>query len=109
MAKSSYSYQTIAINTDKYIDLRIKIKHIFDESSRRYGYRRIHSVLKTGGATLSEKVVRRIMNEENLIVPNIKRKRYRSCVAGTGELTHSKPQGEAKVFLGWSKKLIKSH
>ena len=31
------------------------------------------------------------------------------CVAGTGELTHSKPQGEAKVFLGWSKKLIKSH
>lgn len=78
MAKSSYSYQVISINTDKYVDLRIKIKHIFDESSSRYGYRCIHSVLKSAGTTVSEKVVRMIMNEENLIVPYIKRKRYSS-------------------------------
>ena len=63
MAKSSYCYQVISIN---------------NESSSRYGYRRIHSVLKSIGTTVSEKVVRRIMNEADLIVPNIKRKRYSS-------------------------------
>jgi len=78
MAKSSYCYQVIAINTDKYVDLRAKIKDAFNESSSRYGYRRIHSVIKSAGTTVSEKVVRRIMKDENLIVPNIKRKKYNS-------------------------------
>ena len=78
MAKSSYFYQVIAINTDKYVDLRAKIKDAFNEASSRYGYRRIHSVIKSAGTTVSEKVVRRIMKEENLMVPNIKRKKYSS-------------------------------
>lgn len=55
-----------------------KIKDIFDESSNRYGYRRIHSVLKSTGVTVSEKVVHMIMNTDNLKVPNIKLKRYSS-------------------------------
>ncbi|NLG89795.1 MAG: IS3 family transposase [Clostridiaceae bacterium] len=78
MAKSSYCYQVKTINFDKYTDLRMKVKKIFKESARRYGYRRIHSVLKTLGTTVSEKVIRRIMREENLVVPNTKRKRYSS-------------------------------
>ncbi len=78
MAKSSYSYQVLSINSDKYIDLRVQIKNIFYESSSRYGYRRIHSVLQSAGTTSSEKVIRRIMKEDRLIVPYIKRKRYSS-------------------------------
>lgn len=78
MAKSSYFYQAAAIKTDKYSDLRTKIKDAFNESSSRYGYRRIHSVIKTDGTNVSEKVVRRIMKEENLSVLNIKRKKYSS-------------------------------
>ncbi len=78
MAKSSYFYQVIAINTDKYVDLRTKIKDAFNGTSSRYGYRRIHSVIKSAGTTVSEKVIRRIMKEENLMVPNIKRKKYSS-------------------------------
>lgn len=78
MAKSSYSYQVISLNNDKYFALRIKVKNIFNESSSRYGYRRIHSVLKVTGITVSEKVVRSIMNSENLEVPRVKRKRYSS-------------------------------
>lgn len=78
MAKSSYFYQVIAINTDKYIDLRTKIKDAFNESSSRYGYRRVHSVITSSGTVVSEKVVRQIMKEDNLIVPNIKRKKYNS-------------------------------
>ena len=78
MAKSSYCYQVIAINTDKYADLKAKAKSIFEESSSRYGYRRIHSVISSVGTIVSEKVIRRIMKEENLVVPNIKRKKYSS-------------------------------
>jgi Transposase and inactivated derivatives len=84
MAKSSYCYQVLAINTDKYADLRTKMKGTFEESSSRYGSRRIHSVIKSAGATISEKVIRRIMKEEDLIVPNIKRKKYSSY---KGEIT----------------------
>jgi transposase InsO family protein len=78
MAKSSYCYQVIAINTDKYADLKAKVKDVFEESSSRYGYRRIHSVINSVGTIVSEKVIRRIMKEENLVVPNIKRKKYTS-------------------------------
>jgi transposase InsO family protein len=78
MARSSYSYQSISIRTDKYADLKDKAKNIFDESSSRYGYRRIHCVLKSLGTRISEKVVRRIMKEENLVVPYIKKRKYNS-------------------------------
>ena len=78
MAKSSYCYQAIAINTDKYAELKAKVKDIFKESSSRYGYRRIHSVIRTAGMTVSEKVIRRIMKEENLVVPYIKQRKYNS-------------------------------
>ncbi len=75
MAKSSYCYQTLALSkADKYKDLREEVKSAFSESYRCYGYRRIHSVLKTAGTIVSEKVILRIMKEEQLIVPNIKRK-----------------------------------
>jgi len=84
MAKSSYSYQVVAIKTDKYTSLRTNVKAAFKESSSRYGYRRIHSIIKSDGATVSEKVIRRIMKEEALEVPNIKRKRYSSY---KGEIT----------------------
>ena len=79
MAKSSYSYQNIVLNkSDKYADVRKEIKEAFDNSLRRYGYRRIHSVIKSAGITVSEKVIRRIMKEEKLTVPYVKRKKYNS-------------------------------
>ena len=89
MAKSSYCYQQAALSSpDKYADLRIKIREIFDESSSSYGYRRIHSSLKNEALTVSEKVIRRIMREDELIVPNIKRKKYNSY---KGEITPAVP------------------
>ena len=89
MAKSSYCYQQAVLNgPDKYADLRVKIRTVFDESSSRYGYRRIHSSLKNEKLTVSEKVVRRLMQEEKLIVPNVKRKKYSSY---KGEITPAVP------------------
>lgn len=78
MAKSSYCYQVITMENDKYADLRTLVRTAFNEASRRYGYRRIHSVIKKTGTVVSEKVIRRIMREETLIVPNIQRKKYNS-------------------------------
>ncbi len=89
MAKSSYCYQQAVINApDKYADLRVKVRTVFEESSNRYGYRRIHSSLKNKELTVSEKVVRRIMREDKLIVPNIKRRKYNSY---KGEITPAVP------------------
>ena len=71
MAKSSYCYQRAAIEVpDKYSDIRKKIRSVFDDSSFRYGYRRIHSSLKNEEITVSEKVIRRIMLEDKLMPVN---------------------------------------
>lgn len=89
MAKSSYCYQRAAIEVpDKYSDIRKKIRSVFDDSSFRYGYRRIHSSLKNEEITVSEKVIRRIMLEDKLIVPNVKRRKYKSY---KGEITPAVP------------------
>ncbi len=89
MAKSSYCYQQAILKApDKYSEVRKKIKSVFDDSSSRYGYRRIYSLLKSEKITISEKVIRRIMQEDKLIVSNIKRKRYNSY---KGEITPAVP------------------
>ena len=76
MAKSSYCYQALAINTDKYAGLRTTVKNVFEESAKRYGYRRIHAKISSMGTVVSEKVILRIMKEENLVVPYVRRKKY---------------------------------
>ena len=84
MAKSSYCYQVMAITTDKYQYLGLEIQKIFEESLQSYGYRRIHMELKNHGIVISEKIVRRIMREKNLVVTYIRKKKYNSY---KGEIT----------------------
>ncbi len=78
MAKSSYCYVNSKLEIDKYRTERALIVKVFRDSKGRYGYRRIHYSLKNMGMVLSEKIVRRIMLEERLVVANIKRKKYSS-------------------------------
>lgn len=79
MARSSYFYQVKKLRgEDKYQKLRSRIKNLFNESMGRFGYRRIHALLKNQGTTISEKVVRRIMKEEGLTVRAKKKRRYSS-------------------------------
>ena len=84
MAKSSFFYQIKSMQNDKYSSLRKHIGDLFIKSRRCYGYRRIHAELKAEGLIVSEKVVRRIMSEENLVVPNVRKKKYSSYL---GEIT----------------------
>ena len=79
ISKSSYFYQKKAqIRPDKYAALRTTVKEVFAENQSRYGYRRVHAVIKSKGTIVSEKVVRRIMEEEQLVVPCKKKRKYSS-------------------------------
>ena len=79
MPKSSYFYQKGAKNRgDKYSDLRKELKAVFIENNSRYGYRRIHAVIRSDGQIVSEKVIRRIMREESLVVPRKRKRKYSS-------------------------------
>ena len=89
MAKSSYFYQrSAALKPDKYEDLRSDVKSAFYENFQCYGYRRIYEILRKGGKIISEKVVRRIMRQEQLTVYCVKRKKYSSY---KGEISSAVP------------------
>lgn len=81
MPKSSYCYQENRIHVpDKYLNLRAEIRKIFSKTNSCYGYRRIHASLKRTGVVVSEKVIRRLMKEEDLTVRQKKSRKYNSYV-----------------------------
>ena len=77
MSKSSYFYQRAALSVqDRYGELRERMRAAFALAERRYGYRRIHAVLTKDGGVVSEKVIRRLMRDENLVVVGRKKRKY---------------------------------
>lgn len=79
MAKSSYCYQQQVLSKpDKYTILRAEVKEVFAEAHSCYGYRRIQATVRRAGTSVSEKVIRRIMREEQLSVNRPKRRKYSS-------------------------------
>ena len=79
LAKSSYYYQEKTIYAeDKYSTLRKRIIQLFHENRDIFGYRRIHTLLHREGIKVSEKVVRRIMKQEKLIIRRKRRQKYNS-------------------------------
>jgi transposase InsO family protein/transposase-like protein len=87
--KSSYCYHKKQLALpNKYNYVRVQIIDIFKAGKRRYGYRRIHASLKNIGIILSEKIVRRIMREENLVAKSIKMRKYSSY---DGEISPAVP------------------
>lgn len=79
LPRSSYFYHKARMGApDKYSDIRRSVADIFDLNHRCYGYRRVHVILRRCGTRVSEKVVRRLMAEEELVVPANKRRRYSS-------------------------------
>lgn len=85
LAKSSYYYQEKAIHAeDKYFELRKKIIQLFHDNRDIFGYRKIHMLLRNEGTIVSEKVVRRIMKQEALIVKQRHKHKYNSY---KGEIT----------------------
>ena len=85
LARSSYFYHRSRLGAaDKYVAVRRTITDIFESNHRSYGYRRIRASLIRQRIFLSEKVVRRLMKQENLKAIRPKRRGYRSYA---GEIT----------------------
>jgi len=64
------------------------VRVAFHEARGRYEYRRIHVVLARDGTKVSEKVIRRLMKEENLVVVGPKKRKYS---AYKGEISPAVP------------------
>jgi len=85
LSKSSYYYARATIRAeDKYFKIRGQIRSIFHASDSTYGYRRIWGELKNEGVHISEKIVRRLMTDEELFVIRCKKRHYSSY---QGEVT----------------------
>ncbi|WP_370681981.1 IS3 family transposase [Comamonas sp. GB3 AK4-5] len=85
LARSSYFYRRARLKlTEKYLDVRRSITDIFDNNYRCYGYRRVQASLLKECTGISEKVVRRLMKQEGLIVAKPKRRRYNSYLGEIG-------------------------
>ncbi|WP_416139569.1 IS3 family transposase [Halomonas sp. HK25] len=85
LARSSYFYHRARIRMpERYAGVRATITQLFETNRRCYGYRRIRVELNRIGMVISEKVVRRLMAEEQLIVQKTRCRRYRSY---RGEIT----------------------
>ncbi len=96
LSKSSYYYQEAVMKKpDKYTDIRSMIRSLFHENSQCYGYRRIYGLLKRRNVTVSEKVIRRIMREENLAVNCKRHRKYNSY---QGEISPSVPNRIKRDF-----------
>ena len=78
LPRSSYYYQrTVLHSPAKNAALGDRIQEIFESNYCCYGYRRIHADLRREGIIVSEKIVRRIMAANQLVVRQ-KKRRYKS-------------------------------
>jgi putative transposase len=89
LARSSYHYARNATRRpDRHAARRVRIRAIFEGNNQCFGYRRIHAMLKRDGDSVSEKVVRRLMRQEDLVVKLQKKRKYTSYV---GEISPAPP------------------
>ena len=85
LARSSYFYHRARIQTaDKYAGVRLAIADIFELNHRCYGYRRVRAALGRQKVFISEKVVRRLMKQEQLSAATTRRRRYGSYAGEIG-------------------------
>lgn len=85
LARSCYFYHKASRRlNDKYAEIRIAMAKIFEGNYRCYGYRRLHAMLRENKLCISEKVVRRLMTEEQLVVKRAGQRRYSSYCGEIG-------------------------
>src|SRR5690554_4851022 len=85
MARSSFYYHNLRSKTDKYQELKLKIKSIYHKHKGRYGYRRITDELRKSGTIINHKTVLKLMNSLGL-KSLIRRKKYKSYKGEQGKI-----------------------
>lgn len=79
-----YHWDSLRQRSDKYAEIKVRIKAIFDLHRGLYGYRRMAAALKNEGVTLHENTVYRLMGQLGL--QSVQRqKKYKSYRGGVGE------------------------
>ena len=86
MSRSTYYYQLKRLSSDKYSKIKEIIATIFEYHKGRYGYRRIHIVLRKYGVVINHKTVTRLMKELGLKCM-VRIKKYRSYKGEIGKVT----------------------
>ena len=85
IARSTYHYQLKSMKRpDKDAPLLELVREAFENSERRYGYKRIHLELRSMGVRVSAKRIMRLMTSHGLVPLSRSAKRYSSY---KGELT----------------------
>lgn len=98
ISRSSYEYHRARLGRpDKYAGLRARVRELFDEGSRAWGYRTIWARLRREDVRVSEKVVRRLMREEGLSAA-YNRRRRRGWSSYEGEVSAAPPNLVARDF-----------
>ena len=97
ISKSSYEYHRARLGRDKYADLRREVRSLSEEGRRAWGYRVIWARLRRRGIRVSEKVVRRIMREEDVGAVYAKRRRRRYS-SYAGEISKAPPNLVGRDF-----------
>lgn len=98
ISRSSYEYWRARLAApDKYAALRGRVRGLFAEGDRNWGYRTIWARLRREGTRVSEKVVRRLMREEGLAVA-YNRRRRRGWSSYEGEVSAAPPNLLARDF-----------
>ena len=83
LANNSYFYHRKVVSLPhKYAGLRDWVIQYFTENYGSYGYQCIHALLGRAMIRLSEKVIRRIMKEANLVVVGNRRRKYTYSACG---------------------------
>ena len=86
IARSTYHYQLNAMKRpDKDASLLELVREAFENSERRYGYKRIHLEPKGMGVRVSAKRVMRLMTGHGLVPLFKSAKRYSSYKGAVGE------------------------
>lgn len=83
LAKSTYYYHRAKLTApDHYGELKAQIQHLFAQHKQRFGYRRIHLVLRREGWAISKKLVWKLMHQLGLR-SKVRRRRNYSSYRGT--------------------------
>ena len=89
MSRSTYYYQLKRLcKPDKYTEIKEQIKSIFERNKGRYGYRRVHIVLRQQGVALNHKTTQRLMNMMGLQGKQ-RRSKYRSYKGNVGKIAEN--------------------
>ena len=96
MNRSTFYYHQSRKQDDKYADVKDKIVEIFQKNKSRYGYRRVHEVLRQYGFSINHKTTQKLMRQLGLR-GKMRKSQYRSYKGNIGKIAPNILQRDFKA------------